>query len=158
MYFLRFLLALVFFICFVGCGGPAGQLPVEDQSSPSKAEPQVVVPEGDIQSLRVLTDQILLSLASHRFERLKFVLEPGLAHLNGQEIARALLGPEPQRSRLDRWNAEGIVVSVHPDGLRGESRVRFYFRRRANRQSVEVSYTFHFLRANSRAPWKLTLP
>ena len=57
---------------------------------------------------------ILLSLASHRFEGLLAVLEPGLGRLTGYEVARALLGPDPELSSLDRWNAEGIVVSVHP--------------------------------------------
>ena len=158
MYFLRFLLAVEFIICMVGCGGPADQLTDEDRPISAGQEIRTVVPETDRQTIKVLTDQILVSLASRRFEGLKRVLEPGLGHLTGQEIARALLGPEPERSRLDRWNAEGIVVSVGPDGLRGESMVRFYFRRRANRQSVEVSYTFHFIRSSRQEPWKLTLP
>ena len=158
MFRLRFLFAVVSFIWFGGCSGPTGPPPGEDRSSTILEDSQVVVPEKDRQSLRALTDQILLALASHRFEWLKTVLEPGLDHLTGQEVARALLGPEPGRSRLDRWNAEDIVVSVRGDGLQGEARVRFYFRRRANRKSVELLYTFHFRRSSLLEPWKLTLP
>ena len=158
MFQLRFLFAVVFFIWFGGCSGPTGQPPDEDHSRTISEDAQGVVPGKDRQSLRVLTDQILLALAAHRFEWLKTVLEPGLSHLTGQEVARALLGPEPDRSSLDRWNAENIVVSVRGDGLGGESRVRFYFRRRANRKSVELLYTFHFRRSSPLEPWKLTLP
>ena len=114
--------------------------------------------EKQRQIIRQITDQILLSLATHNYSLLEPYLADEQKSLRGTEAARILLGPRAYSFLLDRWDAQQIEVLFDQPMLWATAKVEVWYRRSANRKSDRFLFTFRFNRANQKSGWRLYLP
>lgn len=104
-----------------------------------------------------LTDQILLSLATHDFQQLEQYLASEPRALSGREAARILLGPQFHSVLLDHWNARQVKTSFSRDLLWATAQLNVSYRRSPNRAPQTALFTFRFHRLNPQADWRLYL-
>ncbi|MBN1764439.1 MAG: hypothetical protein JW860_04210 [Sedimentisphaerales bacterium] len=107
------------------------------------------------QMVRQMTDDILLTLAAHRYEQLLDYIQPVLPPLSGRQVAIKILGPEAFSLVLDRWNAEYVEVSFDDTFLWATVRLDVMVRLRPNRNPRDIPFVFRFHRTSTRSPWRL---
>lgn len=161
----RYLTLLVVLGVLLGsCSAPPAKKPAGQPTGPGPAPAEPVETIRPLETLSdtekdilLLTDQILLALATHDYARLESLLRAGGAELDGRQIAVRLLGAGADQFVLDRWDAGNIRIALADDQRQATSAVPVTYRRSPNRRPRRAQFTFHFLRAASQDPWRLQL-
>lgn len=116
-----------------------------------------VLPSEDIESLRQITDHVLVALSTRQNGRLRQWIEPGKTSLKMDEIARGLLGPYARTLVIDHWDARQIAITSNPEGNQAESRVQITYRRSPNRTPQQVVFQLRFYRSLAQHRWFLVV-
>ena len=111
--------------------------------------------QNDHLQIQLLTDQVLIALATHDYTRLKQLLGRNDQHLSGQQAALLLWGSPDAVTIIEHWNADLIQVSINADQLKATATGFVLTKRKPNRKNIKTKFNFHFSRQNNNDPWSL---
>lgn len=109
----------------------------------------------DHQKIQLLTDQVLIALATHNYPNLKKLLSQKDQHLSGQQAALLLWGSKASALIIKRWEAEETQVSIAPNQLAATATGEVLTKSQPNRKLITTQFIFHFSRGSINEPWRL---
>jgi hypothetical protein len=109
----------------------------------------------DHQQIRLLTDQVLIALATHNYPELKKLLGHKDQYLTGEQAALLLWGSRASVAIIKNWEAQEIQVSVAPDQLEATATGEVFTKKQPNRKLIKTRFSFHFSRRTTNDLWRL---